>query len=205
MLTGKQTDALVELVNIAFSRTAASLSTLTKQRVLLDVPEISVLPTTELTTALSSYIEGEMAAVYQLFTGRVSGNALLVLSHDGAIRLADLLTDEHPPAQRLDASAREVLVEVGNILLNACLSMFGDLLQVRFTFSTPQLYLDGLYRILGTLIDQEKGLGHALVVYTTFRLRGDEIDGYLIIVLGMASMERLIRAVAAWEQRTTGE
>jgi len=43
-LTELQTDAVTELINIAFSRAAASLSDLTRDRVDLEVPEVSVHP-----------------------------------------------------------------------------------------------------------------------------------------------------------------
>ena len=41
-----------------------------------------------------------------------------------------LLTDR-PEAQELDGAGREVITEVGNIVLNACLGVFGNLLQVQ--------------------------------------------------------------------------
>ena len=82
---------------------------------------------------------GEVASIHQVFGGPVAGDALLLLNHEGAVQLADLLTDGHAPSNRLDESAREVLTEVGNILLNACLGMFGNLLDVHVSFSVPRL------------------------------------------------------------------
>ena len=42
-----QHDALVELLNIGFGRAGASLSKLTQQRVLLDVPHVAIHPITQ--------------------------------------------------------------------------------------------------------------------------------------------------------------
>ena len=42
LLTDNQSDAMAELINIAFARTAASLSELSGHRVLLDAPNIEV-------------------------------------------------------------------------------------------------------------------------------------------------------------------
>ena len=131
-LTELQEDAVTELINIAFSRAAASLSGMTKDRVDLEVPEVSVHPIDQLWQALSHLVQGEVASVHQVFTGPVAGDAFLLLNFDGATRLVDLLTGPSMQAHYLGASGKEVIAEVGNILMNACLGVFGTLLKVRF-------------------------------------------------------------------------
>ena len=200
-LTDRQKDALSELINIAFSRTAASLSELTGHRVLLDVPEVAIFPINELAEALSAFLPAEVATVHQVFTGPVTGDALLLMNYDGAITLTDLLTDERSASDRLNTSAREVLTEVGNILLNACLGMFGNLLQVHVSFSVPRLHLETLDALLRSLAIGREGLRYALVVYTAFRLRDSAVSGYLVIALNVASLDRLIQEAEAWEER----
>lgn len=194
-LTEQQRDALTEVLNIATARTAAALSDLSNQRVVLDVPELAVHPIGELAGALRSYILGDIVTVHQIFSGPVAGDALLLLAHDAAITLTGLMTNENVQPKRLDASAREVLTEVGNILLNACMGIFGDLLQVRVSFAVPRLHLDDLTALLNSLTVEQEELQYALVVLTTFRLRDSEVNGYLVLVLGVASLDHLLQAV----------
>ena len=75
ILTPDQSDAITELVNIAFSRTAAALSDLTGNRVEMSVPQVSVHPIEELLPALGTFVSGEVATVHQIFGGPVSGDA----------------------------------------------------------------------------------------------------------------------------------
>jgi chemotaxis protein CheC len=199
-LTERQRDALTELINMAFSRTAASLSELTGHRVLLEQPTVAIYPIEELSTALAEFLPAEIATVHQVFSGAVTGDALLLLSYDGAVMLTDLLTDDRSKSNRLDASDREVLTEVGNILLNACLGMFGNLLQVHVTFSVPRLHLETLDALLRTLVIGKEGLRYALVVYTAFRMRDSAVSGYLVIALNVASLDRLIQEADKWEE-----
>ena len=199
-LNERQIDALTELINIGFARTAGSLSDLTGERVILDVPEVSIHPIHELHNALAGFVSGEIATVHQIFSGPVAGDALLLLDHEGAVVLTNLLAREPAVIPRLDASAREVLTEVGNILLNACLGMFGNMLKVQVSFSVPRLHLESLSSVLKSLIIGKEELRYALVVYTTFRMRDSEVTGYLVIVLGVASLDRLIREVEIWER-----
>ncbi len=199
-LTERQKDALTELINMAFSRTAASLSELTGHRVLLEQPTVAIYPIEELSTALGEFLPAEIATVHQVFSGAVTGDALLLLSYDGAVMLTDLLTDDRSKSDRLDASDREVLTEVGNILLNACLGMFGNLLQVHVTFSVPRLHLETLDALLRTLVIEKEGLRYALVVYTAFRMRDSAVSGYLVIALNVASLDRLIQEADKWQE-----
>jgi chemotaxis protein CheC len=200
-LTERQKDALTELINIAFSRTAASLSELTGHRVLLDVPKVDIYPVYELASRLGTFIPSELASVHQIFTGSLTGDALLLLNYDGAVMLTDLLTEEAIRSNRLNESAREVMTEVGNILLNACLGVFGNLLQVRITFSIPRLHLETLDQLIKSLIIDKEELRYALVVYTAFRVRDSAISGYLVMALSVTSLDHLIQEVENWEAR----
>ena len=200
-LTQLQQDALIELLNIGFGRAASSLSQLTGHRVLLEVPQVSVHPVEELNKALRPVLSDEVASVHQIFSGPVAGDALLVLDHAAAGMLKELLTSEPPLPLPLDASAREVLTEVGNILLNACLGTFGNILHVQVSFSVPHLNLDTLHDVMRSLLINREGLRYALVVHAGFKLRDAEVKGYLVIVLSVASLDRLIRAVEEWEHR----
>lgn len=199
-LTQVQQDALIELLNIGFGRAAASLSQLTGHRVLLEVPQVSVHPISDLSKSLQVIVSDQIASVHQIFSGPVAGDALLILDHTAAGMLKELLTDEPALPLKIDASGREVLTEVGNILLNACLGTFGNVLKVQVTFSVPQLNLETLNEVLQSLLINREGLRYALVVQAGFRVRDTELTGYLVIVLSVASLDRLIRSVEDWEQ-----
>jgi chemotaxis protein CheC len=199
-LTFTQQDALKELLNIGFGRAAAALSQLTGHRVLLDVPAVSIHPLADLKNALADVVTDEVASVHQIFSGPVAGDALLILNHEAAGILKRLLTDDPPLPLQIDASAREVLTEVGNILLNACLGTFGNLLDVQVSFSIPHLDLDTLQGVLQSLMINREGMRYGLLVHAGFQLRDTEVKGYLVIVLSVASLDRLLKAVEAWEQ-----
>jgi chemotaxis protein CheC len=198
-LTANQTDALVELLNIAFGRAAASLSKLTGHRVQLEVPQISMCPIDELTNYLRPVVRDDVASVHQIFSGSVVGDAFMILDGKSASILKELLTSEPAMPLEIDASAREVVTEVGNILLNACLGTFGNILKVQVSFSVPHLSLERLESVLGSVSVGQQGLRYALIIHAAFRLRGSSLTGYVVIVLSVGSIDRLVRAVDQWE------
>ena len=200
-LTSVQRDALTELINIGFGRAAASLSRLTGYRVLLDVPNVSIHPMERLQEALTGMMTGEIATVHQVFTGPVAGDAFLALDESAAALLKELLTSEPALPLRIDASTQEVVTEVGNVLLNACLGTFGNLLKVHVSFSVPRLTVDTLGQVMESVIVDRHELRYALVVHAGLRMRSDTVRSYLIIVLSVASLDRFVQAIDIWQER----
>lgn len=195
-----QHDALIELINIGFGRAAAALSKLTGHRVQLEVPQVTMCPIEEMASRLRPVVGEQLATVHQIFSGPVHGDALLVIDQKSAAILKELLTDEPALPLAIDRSAREVVTEIGNILLNACLGTFGNLLKVNVSFSVPHLTLETLESVVGSIAVERQGLRYALIVHSSFRLRNSSLTGYLVIVLGVASIERLIAALERWER-----
>jgi chemotaxis protein CheC len=128
---------------------------------------------------------------------------LLVIDQASGAILKELLTNEPALPLALDASAREVLTEVGNILLNACLGTFGNLLKVPVSFSVPDIDIATIRAIVDRLIGTGDSFRYALVVTAGFRLRDAEVTGYVVIVLTVQSLTRLLVAVEEWERHQT--
>jgi chemotaxis protein CheC len=199
-LSAVQHDALVELLNIGFGRAGASLSSLTGHRVILEVPQVAIHPVAQLNATLVKYMSGEVASVHQEFGGPVGGDAMLLLDPVAAATLKELLTSEPALPLGLDTSAREVLTEVGNILLNACLGTFGNLLRVPVSFSVPDIDVASIRAVVERVIGSGDAFRYALVVTAGFRLRDAEVTGYVVIVLTVQSLTRLLVAVEQWER-----
>jgi chemotaxis protein CheC len=194
-LTEHQRDALTELINIGFARSGAALSDLTGHRILLNVPEVQIVSIEKLVQVLTGFVDGEVATLHQFFSGQVRGQAMLLLGYEGALLLTSLLTGEESSSNTFDASAAEVLTEVGNILLNACLGTFGNLLNIHISFSVPRLQLEALDGLMRSITVEHEELRYALFVYTTFSLRDSSVSGYLVLILGVTSLEKLLSAV----------
>jgi len=192
IISDKQKDAITELINIGFSKSASSLSELTGFRVLLNLPDVKVLPIDELSPVLKELVPEQISTVHQVFSGTISGDAMLILSQEGSIALTRLLVDEPLLDINLDISMQEVLTEVGNILLNSCLGIFGNMLKIQITFSVPKLQLESLDKLIRTLTIDTNGLSYALIVTMEFQLRDKSLSGFLVLVLGVTSLERFL-------------
>lgn len=193
-LSSAQQDALAELVNIGFGLAAASLSTLVRQRVQLKAPQVSMHKLENLARQLN-LDQVEVATVHQIFSGQINGDALLILDTAGASRLIGLLTDDPSPAQHLTFSDREALMEVGNILLNAFVGSFGNMLKVQVTFTMPRLRLEAVTDLLDTLVIGRHEIRYALLVQTHFTIEDGQVEGFVALVMGIESMDCFFEAM----------
>lgn len=201
-LTHAQRDALTELINIGYGRAAGALSELTGYRIQLEVPRLAMHAAEELPARLQEVAGGDVASVTQGFSGPISGSALLVLDEPSALFLSQLLLDDRSAPSEFNAGAREVITEVGNILLNACLGVFGNLLQVPVAFAVPRLLVESLAGVLGGITaESSERIQHALVIQTRFSLRASDVNGCLVIILGIASLDRMMLELDRWERR----
>jgi chemotaxis protein CheC len=123
-----------------------------------------------------------------------------LLDNDAALLLTRLLTGENA-LDTMDSTAREVITEVGNIVLNACLGVFGNLLRVQVSFSVPRLQVESIEQVMNSITVADRELEYALMIHTRFYVQKENVSGYLVIVLGVTSLDRLLYEVKQWEER----
>ncbi len=194
-LTAMQKDVIAEVSNIGFNRAAGALSMLLAKRVRLQSPALSFYRMDELERLLLPGMEKEVTTVHQIFSGAISGNALLLLGGDSASVLVDLLTGGSGKAHRMNVSDREALVEVGNILLNAYLGTFGNMLKVQISFTVPHLRVDDINQIFNSLVVGEITVHYVLVISTEFAMENGSVSGKIILMMGIESLEALLAAI----------
>ena len=195
-LTGFERDSLVELFNVGLHRAAASLSDLTGQRIEVALPQLWIVPVREVEPLLAEVLSGELATVHQVFRGAISGDAVFLLEYEKAALLTSVLSGgEAALGGRMDQSAREVLTEVGNIILGACLSAFGDVLKVSVSFSVPRIHIESLHALLGSIQVDTDELQYALIAAAHFQMTRNEVSGYLCVAVGVNSIQEMARAL----------
>lgn len=195
LLSEQQRDALSELINIGFGRAASALSILVGQRVLLEAPQVDLYPIDQLSVTLETLAGGEITTVHQVFSGKLSGDAMLLMDSQSATALVDLLSGGPGTPHPMSLQDRESLRETGNILLNAFTGSFGNLLHVHITFTVPHLHYDSLQNMINSLMIDQRELEYAMIVRVNFRLIQGDVSGYVVIIMGIQSLEALMDAM----------
>ena len=194
-------EALAEVINIGYARAGKALSDLTGQRVVLNAPKVEVHSIDVVRAQLNDFIKGEVASVHQVFSGPVSGHALLLVGDETAEALTSALVPAALTTQDRRAARREALTEVGNILLQASMGACGDLLQVHVSFTVPRLHIESVDDMLNSVCVNNQELQFALLVRTRFELQNSQVSGYIVVILGVTSFSRLLDELDRWEKR----
>lgn len=195
ILTKVQQDALSEIINMGFGRAANALSILVKKRVVLQTPEANVYPIEQLHEAFSIFESRQITTVRQSFRGGISGDMALLIENESATGLIDMVRQEEIIRRPINARDQEDLIEIGNILLNAFCGSFGNFLNISITFSTPQLYQVVVDDLIHTLMGERKDIQFAVVVKVHFNLAQGTVEGYVVILMGLSSLEELFRSM----------
>ncbi|MEQ8904869.1 hypothetical protein [Ekhidna sp.] len=190
MLNAKQVDTITEIINIGVGKGSASLSQMIDGEILLNVPYVNVITFDDVLSEIMKLGGGQnVHSVEMKFSGEYEGSANVILPGDSASQLASLLIHEDPESAAIQEMKDGLMIEVGNIILNAIMGSFGNILDAPLDYHMPKSYQGDVEGIYGQL-DKER-YNQVLVCHTNFSIRGKNISGDILIMYEMGSFDKL--------------
>ena len=192
-LTGYQTDALKELINIGVGRAASLLNEMIGSQILLNVPFIEVLTALTLQQELVKRFRDEQLAIVRLgFTGSLHGSAELLFPTESASSLVAVLTGEELGSPDLDAVKIGTLSEVGNILINGVMGSISNVLEQHMNYTLPIYLEDSIENLILVGNPEESAI---LLGQANFTIEQLEIIGDIILIFEVQTFDTLISAI----------
>jgi chemotaxis protein CheC len=198
IITMEETDLLQEIMNIAFGRAASDLAEYVDIFVVLNPPQIKVLQAFDLPLYLNNEIKDyeRVSVVEQNFWGKFKGNAFLVFPSGTGKRMISLFDNENKffesePTHELE---KETFLEIGNILIGACIGKIAELLGDVTTYSPPRVVVEnGLRGVVYDNLSDPDNL--AIVLRTVFEFNEKNVSGYMFILTKQESFAWLKTAL----------
>ena len=192
-LTEVQKDGLTEVINIGVGRAAGYLNEMVGSKVDLKIPEIRILPPTDIGTETRFGESEEISCVYLDFFGGLIGKGVFALPTEDAVKLSAALTGEAIDSPELLSSLSDTLTETGNILVNGVMGSIVDLLEMRAEFAVPGF-------IKGRVVDVMKvfkvdAVDVVVFIKAEFNIRDHDIGGNILLLFQMQSFETLISEI----------
>ena len=205
ILTEEERDVLQEIMNIGFGSAAADLAQVIDIYVVLSVPTIKVIDRAYLIDDIKSEIcdYQEVSIVEQNFWSKFKGVALLVFSGAAGKNLLSIISSNDEEAKRhfesdpIRVLEKETLMEVGNILVGACVGKVAELLGDFVSYSPPRV-------IVGNLADYDVSeAGYSpkdvvIVMEAIFHFNIQNVRGFLFIITNHESIAWLKEAIRAF-------
>jgi len=189
-LTEDQRDALQEIANIGMGQAGSSIAKIWGEFVSLSIPRIAHVDRCSIPAMLAHFVgDGTVNAVRQAFHGHLRGEVVVVFSGGRGDQLAELMGYDDADT----VEEKELLLDVANILVGACLGSIAETLGVDIGFSAPSVMgLD--VAPLDLIRPEELITGRALFLEVRFALEKKSFASHLIIL--MPSDEILVLGTA---------
>ena len=195
----EEKDILQEIMNIAFGNATADLAEVIDIYVMLSVPNIKAIAIGALPEYLKKTIneDVESSIVEQKFWGNFKGSGLLVFPSGSGKDILAFLDNKEVKDYNGDASAtleKSGLLEIGNILIGACVGKVSELLNTFVTYSPPQV-IQNEKNEFNHLIEHFDPQQSAIVMKTIFTFKEKNINGFLLILTNHESIGWLRKAL----------
>ncbi|WP_321531034.1 chemotaxis protein CheC [uncultured Desulfuromonas sp.] len=197
-------DILQEVMNIGFGQASAELAEVIDIFVILSVPDIQVLKGSDLPDYLCGELQSNSTVniIEQSFLGKFAGQALLIFPSGAEKDLLTLFNSDQDYIQSendvdMDTLEQETLIEVGNILIGACIGKIAELLDDVVTYDPPRLIAKDL---CFDDCNQSPVAAESFVISirTVFRFEQQNVEGYLFLITNQKSIDWLKKALLAF-------
>lgn len=193
MLSELQKDLLQEILNTNLGYAASLLSEMVDQKVILSLPALDLkkgneIDLHELCREDSEFKTSVLSSMR--FGSNFSGNAYIAFPADKAKSLVNAcLGDEDDDFTRLTGQDLDVIKEISNIIFNAVIGGFGNLLEVKLQYSLPEIEMTVIDSTDSSILPEEM---HFLSMFNSFYLSKSQVRGMIFIALSVGSENMLI-------------
>ncbi|MDH5589767.1 MAG: chemotaxis protein CheX [Gemmatimonadota bacterium] len=187
-------DVLTEIMSLGVGRAEGALGEFPGRKVRLFVSDARML---DVTRADAFVADGpgdtDRPSVRKNVTGAFEGSALLHFPHSTSLELVRCFVGEDIPLEALEDLRRDAVLEVANVILNACVGAVGDALGVGIATGLPSF-------VRGSIADRVDPPGDRTTPYgvcteVRFEVRDPAVTGLVVLVLSVASMEALVETL----------
>ena len=189
MLSNIQKDTITEIVNVGVGKGSATLSQMLNDEVVLSIPSTELVDFAKVLVKLPNITDENVHAVVMRFDGEYSGLASLILPVHSATQLSAHLIHMPADAEEVIELVDGIMIELGNILINAIMGSFGNLLPRPFDYQIPTGFEGSLHDLFHH-IDQSR-YDKVLLCQTHFSIQDKDIQGDILIMYETDSFEKM--------------
>jgi len=181
-------DCYQEVANVAMGRAGDLLARLLDVFVQLPIPNVNFIEISELSMALKAVEASESTSgICQGFiSAGISGEALLILNDSSFKDVASLMNYQYDED---DGTELELLMDLANVLIGACLKGISEQLDIDFSQGHPVVL--GQHRKISELIANNTKWKKTLAIEISYSIENYPIKCDLLLLFTEKSMETL--------------
>lgn len=192
-LSELQLDALGETFNLALGEAASAFSTMLSQEVALTVPTVELLSREQLIARFESEHSDRLCGINQHFSASADfrTETMLVFPEKSSLDLVRQLLGQSDIVQITELE-QDALAEIGNVIINACMSSLADRLNTEIEGSLPVVRSTDPR----SLFDAPTQDTLILVARIDMRLEQADVSGFVLFIMDVASIRNFVAKVS---------
>lgn len=199
-LNDMQFDVLKEIGNIGAGNATTALSTMLNIKVDMSVPNVALLPFSEIGSVVGSEEQAVVGILLGL-EGDINGMMMFLFDTKSAhhlvnsLMMRDIHIDEDADLKTLTEMDMSALNEIGNIVAGSYLSALSGLTGLKTVSSVPSLTVDMVGALLSVPATEFGKYGDKLLMIQSQFGELDFVTGYFLLIPELESYDKILSSL----------
>lgn len=193
-------DIIREILNIGLARAADSFAVIAKERVMLEVPNLDLLPSQDIIGRVREYQE-RYVAIQSDIRGDFNGSTFMFFSGQHIQRLSRVcLRMQVPDSRQVNELQQSLLLEISNIITGALVTQLANILKANIYGAPPMAPTGDLAESLHSLMPDTQTLQPIIFsVITQFSDKENSVELPLMLFFDRATFEKILEIIRTYD------
>jgi len=199
-MTELERDIIREILNIGLARAADSFAVIAQEKVLLEVPNLDIMPVRSILDKVHDYQNGH-AVIQSDIKGDFNGTTLMFFSGQHVQRLSRVcLRLKVPESTAINEMQESLLLEISNIITGALVTQLANILKARIYGAPPVAPKGELAEALNSLL-LHKPMVQPLIfsVITQFSDKENSVELPLMLFFDRQTFEKILEIIRTYD------
>ncbi len=199
-MTELERDIIREILNIGLARAADSFAVIAQERVMLEVPNLDLLPSSDIIGRVRDY-QARYAAIQSDIRGDFNGSTFMFFSGQHIQRLSRVcLRMQVPDTLDLNELQESLLLEISNIITGALVTQLANILKANIYGAPPQVPVGDMATALQSLLPDPEALQPLIFsVITQFSDKDNSVELPLMLFFDRATFEKILEIIRTYD------
>ncbi|MCB1788727.1 MAG: chemotaxis protein CheC [Gammaproteobacteria bacterium] len=194
VLDDLQLDALAETFNLSLGEAAAVFSQLVQEEIELSVPTVELVPREQMIERLKELgRHGDterLCSITQEFDAQETfqTDTMLIFPEKDSLEIVRRMLNEQATAEAITELEQDALAEIGNIIINGCMSSISNLFHKEISGTLPEVVISDAR----SLLTEHCSADDVLVARIGMHLAVQNVSGYVLFMMDISSIRNFL-------------
>lgn len=200
LMTELERDIIREILNIGLARAADSFAVIAQERVMLEVPNLDLLPSTDIIARVREY-QARYVSIQSDIRGDFNGSTFMFFSGQHVQRLSRVcLRLQVADSLQLNELQESLLLEISNIITGALVTQLANILKANIYGAPPLVPTSDLSTALHSLMPTPEELQPLIFsVITQFSDKENSVELPLMLFFDRATFEKILGIIRTYD------